>query len=158
MRIACFTLFLAACGGSQVAPSTAAPTASSTAPTTATPAPSAPPTTAAATAPTSAASKPASMRALAVMKLDGDVSSEALGAAVDARSAALGACVPAIRSTDKVVGSLNLKVTVTGPGAAKLELQSPVNDAAEKCLFAALSGLSVRVGTGHAMVLLNIGE
>jgi hypothetical protein len=98
------------------------------------------------------------MRAFAVMKTDGDLSSEALSAAINARSAALGACVPAIRRTDKVVGSLNLQVTVTGPDATSLDLQSPMNDEAKKCVLGALAGLSVRGGTGRAMVLLNIDE
>lgn len=158
MRDVFFCLFLVACGGSQVVPSTAAPASSSTASATAAPAPAdAPPapTVPAATSP-SASAKPASMRAFAVMKTDGDVSTEAIAAAVDARGAALGACVPAIRSTDKVVGSLNLQVTVTGPNATTLELQSPVNDEAKKCILGALAGLSVRVGTGRAMVLLGI--
>ncbi len=98
------------------------------------------------------------MRALAVMKMEGDLSTDALAAAIDARGAALAACVADVRRTDRVVGSLNLQVTVAGPDVATLDLQSPVNEVAKKCVLGALMGLRVSPGTGRAMVLLSIEE
>jgi hypothetical protein len=92
------------------------------------------------------------------MAMDGPVSTPAIMKAVDERATALGACIPAIRKTDKVVGSLNLQVTVNLQAPATVELQSPLNDEAKKCVLDALADLKVGGGPGRAMVLLEIED
>jgi hypothetical protein len=97
------------------------------------------------------------MRAKTAMKLDGPIQTPAIVDAINERSAALGACIRAIRKTDAVVGSLNLQVTVTLQGTT-VELQSPLADEAKKCVLDALAELEVSSGPGRAMVLLEIEE
>jgi hypothetical protein len=86
--------------------------------------------------------------------MDGDLDKQAVIDAVNRKSQALGSCVAVIRTTDSVVGSLNVQVTSDGQ-QTKFELQSDVSDAAKKCVLSALEGVSVK-GKGRAMVLLTL--
>lgn len=145
MRFAVCSLLLVSCGaqqqpapvGTPVEIASAAPSASASA---------APPQTG------------PRMTAKTSMVMDGPISTPSILDAINARSAKLGACIPEIRKTDKVVGSLNLRVTVELQGAATVELQSPLSDDAKKCVLGALADLKVNGGPGHAMVLLEIEE
>lgn len=150
-RFAVAALSLVACGGPQSAPPSAAPApvASESAPA---------PAATAAPAEKSAAKSSAKMRAKTSMKLDGAISTAAVVDGVNERSDALGACVPAIRATDTVVGSLNLRVTVSANGQATVAVESAMNDDAKKCVLDAFAGMKVSSGPGRAMVLLEIEE
>jgi hypothetical protein len=89
--------------------------------------------------------------------MEGGVDAKTLVDSINTQSAGLAACVPLIRETDKVVGSLNVQVTIKADGAMSAELQSPVNPKAEKCLLDGMRGWKA-AGTkaGRAMVLLTI--
>lgn len=97
------------------------------------------------------------LHATAAMKLEGDVDTDKIVPAINTQVAALQRCVAAIRATDKVVGSLNLEITVAEGGKVKTDLQSPVNPAAKTCLLDGVRAWSVKgAGAGKAMLLLNL--
>lgn len=98
------------------------------------------------------------MRAMASMRMEGNVETANVAAAIEARASALGACVPMIRKTDAVVGSLNVQITLRAPGDVQIELQSPLADDAKRCVLGALDGLAVQGSTGKMMLLLGIDD
>jgi hypothetical protein len=100
--------------------------------------------------------KPATgLRATAGMKLEGNVDADKLVAAINTQVADLQKCVAVIRSTDNVVGSLNLEVKIAQDGAVVTDLQSPVNDPAKMCLMDGFHKWTVKdAGVGKAMLML----
>ena len=91
------------------------------------------------------------------MKLDGNVDDKAL--VTELSSENLASCVPLIRKTDNVVGSLNVELMIRKDSSVSPALQSPVNKEAETCLLGAMRKWKVKkAGAGRAMVLLTIAQ
>jgi hypothetical protein len=115
-------------------------------------------------APPSSASPPAvagpalaGLHATASMKLEGNVDADKVVPAINTQVAGLQRCVALIRTTDKVVGSLNLRITIAQDGKVATELQSPVNASAQRCLLDGARTWSIKgAGAGKAMLLLNL--
>jgi hypothetical protein len=100
-----------------------------------------------------------SMRATTAMKLDGSVDEKRLVRELEGQMKGLGACVPLIRKTDEVVGSLNLEVSIGQGKSPQISLRSPMNPEAERCVTEAAGAWRLDdVGRGRAMVLLVLGE
>lgn len=77
---------------------------------------------------------------------------------INRQSESISRCAPLIRTTDAVVGSLNVQVSAQSSGVT-YDVQSPVNAEARRCLLDGMSHWSLVVaGTGKAMVLLSIEE
>lgn len=160
---------LVSCGGGARAPAArteaARPLASASEAPPATSAPTPPMPSSSAAAPSSRASRPTTpasaaptMVVLASMRSGGDLESAPVVTAIEARAAALGACVREIRKTDAAVGSLNVQLTVRAPDSVSVELQTPLAEDAKRCVLGALDGLSVPRGTGTIMLLLGIRD
>jgi hypothetical protein len=99
------------------------------------------------------------LKATAAMPMDGKLDSEILLAQVNGQLGPLVRCVALIRRTDKVVGSLNLQVTIASDGAVKPDLQSPMNKEAEACLLDGMKNWKLAgQGAGRAMVLLSLND
>ena len=97
------------------------------------------------------------LHATAAMKLEGNVDADKLVAAINTQVTALQRCVSVIRTSDKVVGSLNLQITLAQDGKVATELQSPLNAAAERCMLDGVGAWRVTgAGTGKAMLLLSL--
>lgn len=93
------------------------------------------------------------------MRFDGAVDAARLVAALRTQVARVQPCMALVRRTDRVVGSLNLRVMVSRSGAVTTRLESPVNPAASECILAATrTWRAPRVGAGTAMVLLTITD
>jgi Lon protease-like protein len=117
------------------------------------------PRAASSSAPTMATTKTTTtgLHAAGALKLEGDVAAVELARAINTQVAELQRCVPIIRATDGVVGSLNLQVLIAKDGKVATELQSPINDDAKRCLLDGARGWVVRgAGAGKAMLLLNL--
>jgi hypothetical protein len=93
------------------------------------------------------------------MPTEGKLDASALLGKVNEQIQPLSRCVPLIRNTDNVVGSLNLHVRIADDGSVKVDLQSPVNKQAERCLVDGMSGWKLTgMGRGRAMVLLMLDD
>lgn len=93
------------------------------------------------------------------MKMDGSIDATALKSELNQQLSSLEPCVALIRKTDQTVGSLNLQVKVDGSGAVSVDLQSPVNPHAKRCLMKGMRTWHVQqAGTGTAMALVQLGD
>lgn len=99
------------------------------------------------------------LRIATAMAMGGAIDPKALVSELDGQLAPLEPCVALIRKTDDVVGSLNLQVTVATSGATRVELQSPVNTDAQRCLLGGMRAWrATHAGAGTAMVLLGLTD
>jgi hypothetical protein len=93
------------------------------------------------------------------MPMEGNLVGDKLASSINAQIAPMGRCVPLIRRTDNVVGSLNLSIKIDAAGKVTPDLQSPANPEATKCILDGARGWSLPgIGAGRAMVLLAIEE
>jgi hypothetical protein len=93
------------------------------------------------------------------MQIDGNLDAKALVAKVNDQLSHMDPCVKLIRVDDEVVRSLNLHVEVKSGGAMAVELQSPVNASAKRCLLDGMRQWQTDgVGSGRAMVLLELKD
>jgi hypothetical protein len=93
------------------------------------------------------------------MKTSGSIAERTLVSTVNDHMDVLDGCLPLIRKTDDVVGSLNVELTISTTGAVTADLQSPVNPAAKTCLLEGMRRWKLpAVGDGKAMLLLALGD
>lgn len=99
------------------------------------------------------------LRITMTMATEGSIDHKALAIELDRQLLPLEPCVALIRRTDQVVGSLNLQVKVDSTGQISVDLQSPVNPEAKRCLLAGMrSWHVVGTGAGTSMVLLELTD
>ena len=93
------------------------------------------------------------------MPMSGSLDDDVLITVINGQLGPLDRCVALIRKTNKVVGSLNLRVTVTADGNSTTELQSPLDDEAKRCVLDGIRDWRIRgAGHGDAMVLLELTD
>lgn len=93
------------------------------------------------------------------MAMSSPVDAAGLPAMLNRQMQPLARCAALLRKTDKVTGSLNLRVTIAAGGRVTAQLQSPVPPDVEKCILEGAARWSVpKAGAGEAMVLLNVDD
>jgi hypothetical protein len=98
----------------------------------------------------------AGFKVATAMPMDGDLDAGRVVSELNLQLGDLHGCVPVIRETDTVVGSLNVQIAVAADGAVTADLQSPVNDRAKACLLEGMKAWKIESGQGRSMVLLEL--
>lgn len=108
-----------------------------------------------------AAAEPAAggFKVTLAMPMEGTLDKDKLVSELNLQLADLHACAAIVRETDDVVGSLNVRITAAADGKVTPELQSPVNERAEKCLLDGMRAWTIKeAGQGTSMVLLELSS